>query len=556
MVASLMMRVSKRLLAQPVVTASGGKAEDRSIAAASITTISRQDIVANNWTSLSEILANVPGLYVIDNLGESSVAVRGVSGGLNAGSRILKVMINGVPVSYRSNLHAFLGPEFIPVEAIQRVEIAKGPLSALYGANAFLATVNIITRAPLAGTNAEVMARGTDIRGNTGWGGSGLAQYGTADWDLTAAYREQRDNRSGLRVRPTYSGEQTRFPEFFDKTSNNDIAAPKSLYVQATRRMGAGGTLSLQGGMQQLDYDGNFQVNSVLTNQSHIALNNRWSDLAYENEYKGYRFRAHVGSAWGSPSRDDVAFITTDLNDAYQRNFSYKSLDTGFRLETDPAAGLTIGIGVDMNFEKHHTLFYTETLRAGDATSAAGTTVDLISPPARREIAIRNIGPLLQAQYSPTFLPDLHLSGNVRLDSWNYFSTQYSWRAAAAYKLPHDLVVKVLGGRAFQVPSPDLLFSSPGFGSQNNTIGARSIGGNGLVPQVVTSGEVLLSGRAIDQLRFDVGGYYQHVEDLIQFEYRGADFVARNQGNHKWLRRRRRSSRRGSTRCRCTRAAR
>jgi outer membrane receptor protein involved in Fe transport len=154
----------------------------------------------------------------------------------------------------------------------------------------------------------------------------------------------------------------------------------------------------------------------------------------------------------------------------------------------------------------------------------------MITPPASIKLDIRNIGPLLQAQYNPTFLPDLHLSGNVRLDTWNYFSTQYSWRAAAAYKLPHELVVKVLGGRAFQVPSPDLLFASPGFGSQNNTIGARSIGGSGLVPQVVTSGEVIVSGRAIEQLRFDIGGYYQHVSDLIQFEYRGADFAARNQG--------------------------
>ncbi|MBC7793601.1 MAG: TonB-dependent receptor plug domain-containing protein, partial [Clostridia bacterium] len=523
----------EELLAQPVVTASGGRAEDRSIAAASITTISRQDIVANNWISLSEILANVPGLYVVDNGAESSVAVRGVSGGLNAGSRILKVMINGVPVSYRSNLHALLGPEFIPVEAIQRVEVAKGPLSAVYGANAFLATVNVITRTPLAGVNAELMGRGTLIRSHAGGGGSGLVQYGSADWDLTAAFREQRDNRAGLRIRETFDGQQDRYPELFGKVSKNDIAAPKSLYVQGTRRLGSYGTVSFQGGVQQLDSSGNFQISSVLTNQSTVALNNRWADVAYENEFYGYRLRIHVGGASGSPSRNDVAFLTTDLNTAFQRNFAYRSLDAGLRLETDVVHGLTVGIGVDMMLEQHDTLFFTETLRAGNSTSPPGTVIDLITSPARREVSVRNVGPLLHAQYTPGFLPDLHLSGNVRLDTWNYFSTQYSWRAAAAYKLPGELVVKILGGRAFQVPSPDLLFASPGFGSQNNTIGARSIGGLGLVPQVVTSGEVIISGRAIEQVRFDVGGYYQRVSDLIQFEYRGADFLARNQGAFK-----------------------
>ena len=47
---------------------------------------------------------------------------------------------------FRPLLSAFLGPEYIPMEAVERIEVAKGPLSALYGANAFIATVNVITR--------------------------------------------------------------------------------------------------------------------------------------------------------------------------------------------------------------------------------------------------------------------------------------------------------------------------------------------------------------------------------------------------------------------------
>jgi len=69
-----------------------------------------------------------------------------VTAGLRAGTRIVKVMINSVPVNFRPDLTAFIGPEYIPMEAVERIEIAKGPLSALYGADAFLATVNVITK--------------------------------------------------------------------------------------------------------------------------------------------------------------------------------------------------------------------------------------------------------------------------------------------------------------------------------------------------------------------------------------------------------------------------
>src|SRR6185312_10744457 len=84
---------------------------------------------------------------------------RGVSGGLRAGTRLVKIMINGTPVNFRPDLRAFIGPEYIPILAVERIEVVKGPLSALYGANAFLATVNVITREIPFGTTVEASAQ-------------------------------------------------------------------------------------------------------------------------------------------------------------------------------------------------------------------------------------------------------------------------------------------------------------------------------------------------------------------------------------------------------------
>ena len=79
----------------------------------------------------------MPGLYVVDDGSLASVGVRGVTGGLRGGTRLVKIMVNGTPVSFRPDLRAFIGPEYIPIEVVDRIEIVKGPLSALYGANAF-----------------------------------------------------------------------------------------------------------------------------------------------------------------------------------------------------------------------------------------------------------------------------------------------------------------------------------------------------------------------------------------------------------------------------------
>ncbi|MHB8874485.1 MAG: TonB-dependent receptor plug domain-containing protein, partial [Myxococcaceae bacterium] len=94
------------LLDLPTVTASGGREQKRSLAAASVTVVTREEIGLHGWRSLAEVFASTLGFYLIDDLVHPSVGVRGVTGGLSTGTRIIKVMINGVPVSFRPDLNA------------------------------------------------------------------------------------------------------------------------------------------------------------------------------------------------------------------------------------------------------------------------------------------------------------------------------------------------------------------------------------------------------------------------------------------------------------------
>lgn len=129
--------------------------------------IPREEIAALGYTTLEEALANLPHFYVIDDFEDLHVGVRGVAG---AG---IQFLINGVPVPpirapgttvpERSRLN-------IPIEAIDRIEVLRGPKSVAYGNNAFAAVVNIVTdershrsRGSLSGGNngqARGFARG------------------------------------------------------------------------------------------------------------------------------------------------------------------------------------------------------------------------------------------------------------------------------------------------------------------------------------------------------------------------------------------------------------
>ena len=268
-----------------VVTASGGAEEERSTALANVVIVSRTDILSRGYRSVAEILADVPGLYVIDDFVMPSLAVRGINGGLAAGTRIVKVMINGQVVGFRPELSAFLGPELLPLDAIERVEIAKGPLSSLYGANAFLATVNVITRrgdpGGTQGLVGELNGRLNVINGNAGGGGSMMLSYrGEHGW-LLGSVAGERNDRSGILLPRSFAG-QTLDRALFSKETHADLAAPISAFVNAGWSSERLGTLAAQLGLQRLDSVSSFRLNSLLTDASRVVINNLYASLRYD----------------------------------------------------------------------------------------------------------------------------------------------------------------------------------------------------------------------------------------------------------------------------------
>lgn len=117
-------------------------------APATITVLTHEDFARHDWRTVAEALRAVPGLYVSWGRDYFHTGVRGLSFPGDTDTRIL-VLIDGHPMNSAWNASSNLGEVLaLTPGALERVEIVRGPASSVYGSNAFLAVVNIVTRAP------------------------------------------------------------------------------------------------------------------------------------------------------------------------------------------------------------------------------------------------------------------------------------------------------------------------------------------------------------------------------------------------------------------------
>lgn len=131
-----------------VVTAAGF--EQKIVdAPASISVVTREDLSQRPYTSLIDALRDVEGIDVgmetTDKNGAATVSMRGMP------SEYTLVLIDGRRQSNVGQLYPnnFGGGQFAyvpPLDAIERIEVVRGPMSTLYGSDAMGGVINIITR--------------------------------------------------------------------------------------------------------------------------------------------------------------------------------------------------------------------------------------------------------------------------------------------------------------------------------------------------------------------------------------------------------------------------
>lgn len=150
----------------PIVVTVSGKPMPLSSVSSAVTVLSREDIQASHAANLAELLRSSPGLHLSQAGGVGSVASASMRGG---DPNFILVLVDGVPVN---DPNTGLGGAFdfstMSLVNVDRIEIARGPLSTMFGSDAMTGAVNIIT----AREGGESFAEGS------------VGRFGTANLQL------------------------------------------------------------------------------------------------------------------------------------------------------------------------------------------------------------------------------------------------------------------------------------------------------------------------------------------------------------------------------------
>ncbi|PNU20225.1 hypothetical protein C2E25_08540 [Geothermobacter hydrogeniphilus] len=129
----------------PVVVTATRSARPKSQLTASVTVITADQIAATGATRLDEVLRNTVGLQTTSSGPAGAIATPSIRG--SEGAQVL-VLLDGIRLNSPQNGQFNLSNLPVALSEIERIEVLRGPASALYGTNALAGVIQIFTRTP------------------------------------------------------------------------------------------------------------------------------------------------------------------------------------------------------------------------------------------------------------------------------------------------------------------------------------------------------------------------------------------------------------------------
>lgn len=156
------------------VTVTGSRVDDERDKAVRTDVITAEDIAESGARTLADVLEEQAGIQVNSSLGlGQEVQLDGLDG------RHVLILIDGRPVNGKVNNRVDVGRLAVDAGSIERVEIVRGPMSALYGSEALGGVIHIVTKKPSITPGGEIEVGGQVLPGTT-WGSLGLHGRGGA----------------------------------------------------------------------------------------------------------------------------------------------------------------------------------------------------------------------------------------------------------------------------------------------------------------------------------------------------------------------------------------
>jgi outer membrane receptor for ferrienterochelin and colicins len=456
-------------------------------APASVTIVTAEQIRRYGWRTLFDVLRSVRGFHVSYDRSYASVGVRGILRQGDYNTRVL-MLVDGHRVNDMIYGQNGLTHEFpVDVDLVDRMEIVRGPTSALFGSNAFFAVVNVITRRGGAVDGVEVSGAvaGADTY-------QGRATFGAA-------------GATGRRVLLSASGYASQgrdlfYPEF---TANDGGVATG---MDGEGRASAYGSATL----------GDFALGVAYNHRVKEVPTASYGTIFNDPRYKTWDDRAWLDLSWHRSLGDGTEVSARAFYDWYRYtgDYPYAGVDDTVvpprdytYLNKDGAENQWYGAEVLLS----RRLGQSNRLTAGgeyrDAFQLDQWNHD--EDPFLQTLDDRRTERIwaLFLQGEATLGGGVTLTAGLRYDRYSTFGGTFNPRLAAVWTPRSGTTLKLLYGSAFRAPNAYETFYDDG--------GITQFGNTDLVPEAIQTYELVLEQGLGEHARFTVTAFQSRILDLI-----------------------------------------
>ncbi len=506
--------------AEPEVTIATRHETQISKAPSIVTVITAEEIKNLGYRTFTEILRTVPGFEILKSgfFGNMALAVRGLEGGFR-----VRTMLNGHLLNNPLRGEAVGEFDDFPVDIIKRIEIIRGPGSAMYGENALVAAINIITfdAMDIDGVRANSGYGSFDTKeGNVVFGKT----FGKVDISGMINYRKT-DGFDGI----VESDFQTEIDTMLSPLGIPPVSRAPGQVDDWRREY----DLNLKVDYENFYFQGWYRNKNqgpfigpqfVLTDESDVEINSVFGEVGYKKTFEEkftMKPRVYYDQFDGNffiESFSEGTTLPLDINkdgifdtfETYPDGFIgngkviEKVIGTEIPFDYKLFDGNIITLGLEYRLISQtnvHFLsnFYPVTLEALDSIQDFSDTFPWLKEATRRIWSV-----YLQDVWDITDTVNLTLG--VRHDRYNDFGEATSPRVGLTWAFMKDASLKLLYGEAFRPPTFIEMF----------TTNQPAIQGNeDLDPETITTYEIGLSYKFNKYITSSVNYFYNDIEDLI-----------------------------------------
>ncbi|MBY0557858.1 MAG: TonB-dependent receptor [Burkholderiaceae bacterium] len=524
-----LLAVSQPVLANPYeedeLALADSDAASTSIATGSLHTLRRAPAVASVITAadiramgasdLDQILETLPGVHV-NRMPNSNSPIYVIRGIVSTSNPQVLMLQNGVPITtaYIGNKGNIWGG--YPVEHIARIELLRGPGSALYGSDAFAGVINIITKGAADLNGSEFGVRAGSFNTGDMW----LQHAGNHGALAVAAYLRYGQSEGSRRL--VAADAQTRNDQLFGSHAslapghgNNQYKAnDANLELQSgswrarfgyKKRYDMGTGLGIASALDPQGRQQSERITSSLT-WSDAQLGRDWgagatlSSQQYSQEVPVWYHLMPAGLVYPTGSFPNGMIGAPETWERTYRASAYLDY-SGWRQHR-----VRFGTGHD-DIDLYRTREYRNFNYAsnGMPIPLPGVIETSDSTPFLRPQRRRIHYAYLQDEWQ--LATDWNLTAGLRHDRYSDFGSTTNPRLALVWDASYDLTVKLLYGRAFRAPA-----FVESYGISNPV----ALGNPLLKPERNTTTELALNWQVRSDASVNLSAYNYHMHDMIR----------------------------------------